>query len=299
MGTPSFALPALNSLFLSKNTICSVYTQNPKKSGRGKKINRSAVHIFADKNNIKVRTPQKLTTNIDATYIKKLKADLCVVAAYGLILPESVLNAPLLGCINIHASLLPRWRGAAPIQRSILAGDKETGITIMKMNKFLDSGNILSQVKTKITSKTNFSELESNLSSIGAKELMKILDQLPQKRIKEIKQEDKLATYAKKLDKIEGKIDWSKSAKFIDCQVRAFSFYPGAWTIFKSKRLKVLSGSIINQTNPKGKIVDNLFTIGCGEFSYRPEVVQLEGKKAMNVLEFLRGTELQINYTLE
>ncbi len=299
MGTPSFALPVLNALSLSKNKICTIYTQAPKKSGRGKKVNKSAVHNFAVENNIQVKTPKKLTTDTDAYHIKKIKADICVVAAYGLILPESVLSAPLLGCINIHASLLPKWRGAAPIQRSILAGDNETGITIMRMNRELDSGNILSQAKIKITQKTNFSDLENSLSIIGANELMKVLKNFSENKIKEIEQEHKLATYATKLKKIESKINWSKSAKTIDYQVRAFSFSPGAWTVFKGKRLKILSGKIINKTYSQGIIVDNLFTIGCGECSYRPELVQLEGKKAMNISEFIKGIEIQINTKLE
>ncbi len=299
MGTPSFALPALNALVLSNNTICSIYTQAPKKSGRGKKINKSVVHNFADKNNIDVKTPKKLTDDIDAKYIKEIHADLCVVAAYGLILPESFLNAPQFGCINIHASLLPRWRGAAPIQRAILAGDKETGITIMKMNKDLDAGNILSQSKIQITSKTNFSELEEKLSLLGAKELMKTLHQFQQKKIIGFNQEHNLATYANKLNKKESKINWSNSAKFIDSQVRAFSLNPGAWTLFKNKRLKIVSGSIINEKNPEGVIVDDLFTIGCSELSYRPEIVQLEGKKTMKIIEFLRGVKIDINSKLE
>ncbi len=298
MGTPSFSMPILRALYQSENTICSIYTQPPKKSGRGKKLNKSDVHEFGIKNNIEVKTPVKLTNNIDAEYIKKIKADICIVAAYGLILPESIINAPLYGCINVHASLLPRWRGAAPIQRAILEGDNETGITIMRMSLELDAGNIISQEKIKINRNINFSKLEKSLSEIGALELMKVLNAIQVAKFNEIKQNQELVTYANKIDKKESKINWSNSSDFIERQVRAFSMHPGAWTLLNGKRLKILEGKLVRQTSFQGEVLDNLFTIGCGDFSYRPSLVQLEGKNVMDISEFLRGAQIKIGTKL-
>ena len=298
MGTPSFSLPALSALHQSKNTICSIYTQPPKNSGRGHKLNQSAVHKFGILNNIEVKTPKKLTKEIDAAYIKKIKADIGVVVAYGLILPKSILTAPLFGFINIHASLLPRWRGAAPIQRAILEGDQKTGITIMRMNSDLDAGNIISCKEVKINPITNFSKLEKILSEMGAVELMKVLNSFSGNRFDETQQNEKLATYANKIEKKESKIIWSNSSAYIDRQVRAFSIYPGAWSLLNGKRLKILEGEAISQPYFQGEVSDNLFTIGCGDFSYRPSLVQLEGKKVMKVAEFLRGAEVNIGTKL-
>lgn len=298
MGTPSFAVSALKTLYSSDHRICSVYTRPPKKSGRGQHKNISAVHKYALENNLDIQTPKKLSEDIDLNYIKKIKADVCVVVAYGLILPKSFLNTTSFGCINVHASLLPRWRGAAPIQRSIMAGDKETGISIMRMDSGLDTGDIISQKSISITLNTKFSELEENLSKIGADELINVLDKLSTGKITERKQEEELATYAKKIEKHETKINWSNSAEIIDRQVRAFSKNPGAWTLLDGKRLKILDGEIINKTFIAGKIIDPTFIISCGLKSYRPIIVQLEGKKIMEISEFLKGVNLKVNSKL-
>lgn len=292
MGTPDFAVPPLRALAGSGHDIIAVYTQPPRKAGRGKKINKSPVHRTAEALDIPVFHPQSLKTEEAQRTFRAHGADVAVVAAYGLILPKAILEAPEKGCINIHASLLPRWRGAAPIQRAILAGDSETGITIMHMDEGLDTGPVYRTEYIPIGQNENAGSLHDRLARAGAHLVTEVITALNRGVSSPTPQADKGATYANKIEKSETLIDWSRPAGAIHRQVRAFSPRPGAWNRLRGERIKVLSGNLIENRNgdaAPGTILDGRMTVKCGEGAYQVTFLQREGKAPMSAESFLKG----------
>jgi methionyl-tRNA formyltransferase len=286
MGTPDFAVPALRALHQAGHDIACVYTQPPRPAGRGKKLLPSPVQAEAERLGLSVRTPLSLREPEMQAEFAAIRADVAVVAAYGLILPRPVLEAPRHGCLNIHASLLPRWRGAAPIQRAVMAGDAETGITIMQMDTGLDTGPMLHQVRVPIARKTT-GELLEELAALGAAAMVQVLADLsafpPQA------QDESQATYAPKIDKAEAKIDWRADAEVIERLVRGLAPFPGAWFMLGGERVKLLLAEPVEASGPPGTVLDNDFTIACGSGALRPLRLQRAGRPAMARAEFLRG----------
>jgi methionyl-tRNA formyltransferase len=286
MGTPDFAVPTLAALTEAGHTLVAVYTQPPRPAGRGKKLQPSPVQMAAEECGIAVRSPVSLKNLEAQAEFAALGADIAVVAAYGLILPQAVLDAPKLGCLNVHASLLPHWRGAAPIQRSILAGDEVTGITIMQMEAGLDTGPMLATARTPVEDKTA-GELTEELAEIGAQLMVSTLVDLPM--LRPVLQDDSEASYAPKIDKAEAKIDFSQTAEAIERQVRAFAPFPGAWFELDGERVKVLKAEMVDGNNVAGTILDEALTIACGSGALGLLRVQRAGKPVMDAADFLRG----------
>ena len=291
MGTPNFSVPALQALNESSHQICAVYSQPPRPAGRGKKLKVSEVHREAVDMGLTVHHPENFKSEKDQIIFRNLNADVAVVVAYGLLLPKPVLLSPKLGCVNIHASLLPRWRGAAPIQRAIMDGDNETGVCIMKMNEGLDTGPILSSTKIQILENDTSKVLSKRLSLEGAKLIVKVLDSFSSHSAQA--QPTKGITYAKKIDKSEAKIDWSLSAETIDRKIRALSPFPGAWTEINGERVKLLASKVIDKENEPGIVLDKGFSIACGQKAVEITEAQRPGKSAQNSDVFLRGFKLQ------
>jgi methionyl-tRNA formyltransferase len=264
----------------------AVYCQPPRPAGRGKAPRRSPVQQAAEAHGIPVRTPLTLRDSEAQEAFAALNLDVAVVAAYGLILPEPVLNAPRFGCLNVHASLLPRWRGAAPIQRAILAGDERTGVTIMQMERGLDTGPMLLVRETEVDRKTA-GELTSELAEIGAAAMMDVLERLS--AIEPVPQPEEGVTYAPKIEKQEAKLDFRRSAVEVERQVRAFNPMPGAFIEFKEERVKVHRAEVSALAGPPGAVLDSRLTIACAEGSIIPTLVQRAGRGAMSVEELLRG----------
>jgi methionyl-tRNA formyltransferase len=296
MGTPDFSVPALKALIGSNHKVVCVYSQPPRPKGRGQHVQESPVHETAKASGIEVRTPVNFKNDKDVAEFMALEADLAVVAAYGLILPKSILDAPVHGCLNIHASLLPRWRGvygAAPIHRAILAGDTETGITIMQMDVGLDTGPMIKKKPVHIRPTTTTQSLHDMLSAIGATMIVDVVNELADKGAlaSEVQPEDGM-TYAKMLKKDEGRIDWSQSAEQIDRQIRAMGNWPGTWTEdAKGRRLKILEATILPEThaNDSGTVFEDAIIV-CGEgTTLRLESVQPENKKPMGGSDAARG----------
>ena len=293
MGTPEFAVPALEALHDAAHEIVCVYTQPPRPAGRGKKLQPSPVHKTAERLGIEVRHPVSLKSAEEQEKFAALGADVAVVAAYGLILPQPILDAPDHGCINIHASILPRWRGAAPIHRAILAGDAVTGVTIMQMEAGLDTGPMLAMVRTPIEDKTT-GELTEELAELGAQLMVGTLRDLaihvP------VAQDDEDATYAPKIDKAEARIDWNKSAEEIERLARGLAPFPGAWFEMDgangTERVKLLRAQMTEGSGDAGEVLDEDFTIACGTGAIRPVRLQRAGKPAMDRADFLRGKPL-------
>lgn len=288
MGTPEFAVPTLDALVEAAHEVACVYTQPPRPGGRrGRELVKTPVHQAAERLGIAVRTPASLRSEDAQAEFAALSADLAVVAAYGLILPQPVLDAPAHGCLNVHASLLPAWRGAAPIQRAILAGDEVTGITIMQMGAGLDTGPMLATARTPIHDKTA-GELTEELAEIGAQLMVGTLIDLP--ALRPVAQDDAGASYAKKIDKAEARIDFSNGAAFIERQVRAFAPVPGAWLEISGDRVKVFAAEIGAGHGEPGTVLDDQLTIACANGAIRPTRVQRAGKPAMDAADFLRGS---------
>ena len=284
MGSPDFAVPSLEALVAEGHEVVAAYAQQPRPAGRGKAERKTAVHERAEQLGIQVRTPRTLRDAEEQERFRALDADLAVVAAYGLILPKPILDAPNGGCINVHASLLPRWRGAAPIQRAILAGDEVTGVTIMRMEEGLDTGPMLLSMMTKVDRK-NAGELTDEIANLGALALVGWLkDQSPPRP-----QPDIGITYAKKIEKAEARIDWSATARQVERQVRAFNPVPGAWFEANGERIKLLRADIDRGTGRRGAVIDDRLTIDCGDGAIRPLTVQRAGRAAMTPKELLRG----------
>src|SRR5438067_5605700 len=250
MGSPEFAVPSLDALVEAGHDVVAVYSQPPRPAGRGKGERRTAVHERAEELGIEVRTPKTLRNEEEQTRFRELNADLAVVAAYGLILPKPVLDAPRLGCINVHASLLPRWRGAAPIQRAILAGDETSGVTLMQMDEGLDTGPMLMRHTLDIRGK-NAGQVTEEIANIGARLLVQWLDNPAPAEPQPIAG----ATYASKIDKAETRIDWSRSAAEIERQVRAFAPSPGAWFEANGERIKLLAAELIDRSAKSGEVL--------------------------------------------
>ena len=291
MGTPNFSVPALKALAQSNHQICAVYSQPPRPAGRGKKLRLSDVHKEALDLGLTIHNPTSFKSDKDRTIFRKLKADIAIVVAYGLILPNQILSAPKFGCLNIHASLLPRWRGAAPIQRAIMEGDDETGVCIMKMEEGLDTGPVLSSRKIQIKENDNAKILSERLSLVGSKLIVEVLDALSE--FKAYSQSAAGVTYARKIEKSETKIDWSLPAKTINRKIRALSPFPGAWTEINGERIKLLASKVINKENEPGMILDKGFSIACGQKAVEITEAQRPGKSAQKSDVFLRGFRLQ------
>jgi len=297
-GTPDFSVPALQALVTAGHEIVCVYTQPPRAAGRGGKERRAPVHAAAEKLGIAVRTPKTLKDESAQADFAALELDAAVVVAYGLILPRPILDAPRLGCINIHASLLPRWRGAAPIQRAILAGDSETGITIMAMDEGLDTGPELLREAVPIAPSTTAETLHDQLSILGARLIVEALEGLAAGRITPIPQSDEGTTYADKLTREEGRLDWNQSAAALERQVRAFSPWPGAWFEHQGDRLKVTAAEVAPGSGAPGTVLDGQLTVACGEGALRLSIVQRQGRAPVAAADLLRGYPIAVGAVL-
>ena len=295
MGTPIFAVPILKSLYQNGYPISVVYTQPPQKSQRGQKINKSPVQGISETLNIDFRCPKTLRDNDEEyNFIKELNADLAIVVAYGQIIPENFLNLTKKGFINIHASILPKWRGAAPIQRSIMKLDTETGISIMKINKELDSGPISNIYKIKIDHNNNTQEISEKLSLLAAEKILDNIDEIFEDKIQFIDQEHSKATYAKKIDKNEGKINWSDKAINIIAKINGLFPTPGAFFIFNGERYKILKAEIGNGIGKAGEVLTNKLEIACSNNqSIKILEIQRQGKKVQKIGEFLLGSQIK------
>lgn len=289
MGTPDFAVPALEALRDAGHEIVAVYSQPPRPAGRGKALRHSPVHARAEATGLEVRTPVSLKGAEEQASFAALGADVAVVAAYGLILPQAILDAPVHGCLNLHGSLLPRWRGAAPIQRAILAGDTETGVQVMQMELGLDTGPVRATARTPINGKTA-GALTPELAQLGAGLIVEVLADLS--AYPPVSQSPEGVTYAAKITKDEARIDFMAGAIQAERQVRAFNPAPGAFFTLGEERFKVLAADVIDQPGEPGLVLDERLTIGCGADSLRPTLIQRAGKGAMSVDELLRGFAL-------
>ena len=298
MGTPEFAVPTLQALVDAAHEIVAVYTQPPRPAGRGKRARPSPVQARAEDLGLEVRGPRSLRDRREQDRFAELDADIAVVAAYGLILPRAILDAPRHGCLNVHASILPRWRGAAPIHRAVMAGDAGTGVTIMRMEEGLDTGPMLATARTPIERKTT-GELTDELARLGAQLMVGTLRDLaihvP------VGQDDAEATYAAKIDKAEARIDWSRPATETERHVRGLAPFPGAWFDWKGERIKALYGEVAecDEPGPPGTVLDDRLTIACGAGAYRPTRLQPAGKSAMDADAFLRGREIVAGTVLD
>ncbi|MBU6267407.1 MAG: methionyl-tRNA formyltransferase [Sphingomonadales bacterium] len=285
MGTPDFAVPALNALADAGHEIVVAYTQPPRPGGRrGKELTPTPVHKAAEALGVPVLHPTSLKGTEEQAAFAAHSADIAVVAAYGLILPQAILDAPRLGCLNLHGSLLPRWRGAAPIQRAILAGDAETGIDIMRMEAGLDTGPVLAEARTPILHKTT-AELTAELAELGARLIVEVLTSLP--AYPEVPQPEEGVTYAKKIDKAETRLDFTQPAQQVERQIRAFA--PQAWFEFEGERYRVLAAAIADAPGTPGTVLDDRLTIACNPGAIRITTIQRAGKPAMPTADLLRG----------
>ncbi len=290
MGTPAFAVPALGALIAAGHDVASVYTQPPRRAGRGQRKRLSAVHEVAKRHGLAVRHPARLD---DAGEFAALAADIAVVAAYGLILPAALLETPRLGCVNIHASLLPRWRGAAPIQRALLAGDDETGITVMQMDEGLDTGAILAQRRLPIGARDDAGTVHDALAAMGAELLLETLPEIAGGCCRARPQPDEGVTYAARIERGETAIDWREPAAAVHRRIRAFGPAPGAWFEARGTRIRVLAARPMPEiAAPPGTVVDGEGTVACGEGGLRLERLQRAGKGAVDARAFLRGFPL-------
>jgi methionyl-tRNA formyltransferase len=297
MGTPDFAVPVLDALIDAGHDVVAAYSQPPRAGGRrGKALTPSPVQARAETLGIEVRTPLSFRKEPGATEaFAALAADVAVVAAYGLILPQALLDAPRLGCLNVHGSLLPRWRGAAPIQRAILAGDAETGVGIMQMEAGLDTGPVLLEERTPIDGKAA-GILSAELAAIGARLMVRVLDAIhafPPRA-----QPEDGVTYASKIDKAEARIDFNRSAVEVERQVRAFNPAPGAYFEYAGERIKVLSAAVMELSGAPGEVLDGQLTIACGKGAIRPLAVQRAGRGVLTSNELLRGFSIHIGTRL-
>ena len=296
MGTPDFAVPTLEALHAARHDIVAVYTQPPRPAGRGKADRPSPVQLRAEALGLTVRSPRSLRSEEEQAAFAALEPDAVIVAAYGLILPQPVLDAPVWECLNVHASLLPRWRGAAPVQRAILAGDEETGVTIMAMEAGLDTGDMLAIERTPIDRK-DAGTLTAELAQMGARMMADVLAD-PGAFAAESQPEEGV-TYAAKIDKAEARLDFTQPALQVERQVRAFAPSPGAWFEYEGERIRVLSAEAVDFEGPAGTVLDALMTIACGTGALRPLTVQRAGRGVMTTAELLRGFTVPAGICLE
>ena len=287
MGTPDFSVPVLDALVNAGHEIACVYCQPPRPAGRGKKDRPSPVQARAEALGLPVRHPVSLKGAEEQEEFAALKADVAVVVAYGLILPQAVLDAPAKGCLNIHASLLPRWRGAAPIHRAIMAGDAETGVCIMQMEAGLDTGPVLLREATPIGAEETTDRLHDRLSAMGAALIVHALERLDD--LEPQAQPEAGVTYATKIDKAEARVDWSQSAEEVDRKIRGLSPFPGAWCEIDGERVKLLASRLAEGSGPPGAVLDDALTIACGTGAVRLTRLQRAGKGAQDADVFLRG----------
>jgi methionyl-tRNA formyltransferase len=288
MGTPDFAVPTLADLIAQGHDIAAVYSQPPRPKGRGMTLEPGAVHRFADSAKLPVRTPLSLKSAEEQAAFAALELDAAIVVAYGLLLPKSILDAPKLGCFNLHGSLLPRWRGAAPIQRAVMAGDAETGVMVMQMDEGLDTGAVLMAERVTIGRKTS-GELTTELSRLGADLMVRSLGALERGGVTPQPQSEDGVTYAKKISKEEARIDWSRPAREIDAHIRGLAPFPGAWTDANGERLKILYADPVDGNGKPGLALDDGLTIACGEGALKLVKVQRAGKSVMTAAELLKG----------
>ncbi len=287
MGSPDFSVTALDALLAAGHEIIAVYAQPPRPAGRGKKLRPGPVHQRAADLGLLVRTPLNFKNDVDIQAFSALNADIAVVVAYGLILPQAILDAPKMGCLNIHASLLPRWRGAAPIHRAIMAGDVETGICIMQMEAGLDTGPVLMREKTAIFDTDTTGVLHDRLAEIGGRLVVKTLQNL--NALKPEPQPETGMTYARKIDKSEARVDWQQNAVEISRHLRGLSPFPGAWCEISGERVKLLNCEIATGSGKAGEVLDDRITIACGQGALRLTRLQRAGKGPMDAEQFLRG----------
>ena len=294
MGTSNFSVPILKSLYQNGYPIVTIYTQPPQKSMRGQKVNKSPIQKMAENLCIECRTPDSLKENNEEyNFLKLLNPDLVIVVAYGQLIPKNYLSLSKHGFINIHASLLPKWRGAAPIQRSIMNLDKETGVSIMKIVEKLDAGPVMMQEKINVTSEMNAEDLSNKLSDLSSKLILECIDEIEGGKAKFIDQDEQKATYAKKINKEEGKINWDNSA------VNSLLPNPGAWFSFMGERYKILKASISEAEGEKGKVIDNNLTIACKSKSIKVNEIQRQGKNKQSTSEFLLGSKIKKETALD
>lgn len=289
MGTPDFAVPTLNALVKAGHDVVAVYSQPPRPANRGKKLTPSAVHARAEALGLEVRTPVSLKATEEQAAFAALHADVAVVAAYGLLLPQPILDAPRHGCLNVHGSLLPRWRGAAPVQRAILAGDETTGVMIMQMEAGLDTGPVRATASTAIDRKTA-GDLTDELAGLGAALMVKVLADLDAHPA--AAQPDDGVTYARKIEKAEARLDFSQPAEAVERQIRAFNPVPGAFFELGGERYRILAADNVDGVGKSGGVLDDQLTIACAGGAIRPTIIQRAGKPAMPLAEFLRGNRI-------
>jgi methionyl-tRNA formyltransferase len=291
MGTPDFALPALQMLSTSSHEIVGVYSQAPKPKGRGHQVQKSPVHQFAEEKGYHVFTPSSLRSKEVQDTFRSLNVDLAIVVAYGLLLPREILHTPKHGCLNIHGSLLPRWRGAAPIHRAIMAGDRVTGVTIMAMEEGLDTGPMISQIEVPIHKDSTTEDLHHILSTLGTQLLEEVLRDYP---CPWVEQPLEGVTYAHKLKKEEAFLDLSWDATTLERHVRALNPWPGAFLVYEGLPLKILKAQVVAQNHAEcpGQILDDRFLIACGKDALRPMILQKPGKKPVSLKDFLNGVSV-------
>ena len=291
MGTPAFAVPPLRSLIFSKHNVIAVYSKPPKPAGRGERLLKSAVHLLAEESNLPVHNPDSLKPIEEVEFLRNLNPDVIVVAAYGLILRPEVLSIPKFGCINIHPSSLPRWRGAAPIQRTVMAGDRETSMCIMQMDAGLDTGDILKQQFVELDDEITASQLHDHMANLGAELLLKTLDEIESGTANPQKQAQEGITYAEKLTSLEEKINFDQSARLVNCQIRALSPRPGAYFSYADEAIKVISAEYTTEDHNflPGTVVGGDLKIACKDGFLQPKLLQRPGRKMIYADAFLRG----------
>jgi methionyl-tRNA formyltransferase len=286
MGTPDFAVPTLDALVAAGHKVVAVYTQPPRPANRGKKLTPSAVQQRAEELGLCVRSPPSLRQEDAQADFRVLGLEVAIVAAYGLILPQAVLSAPKFGCLNVHGSLLPRWRGAAPVQRAILAGDRTTGVMVMQMEAGLDTGPVRATTETEIGNKTT-GALTAELAELGAELMVRVLADIDGYAC--VPQPDEGVTYAAKIDKAETKLDFAMPAEIVERQVRAFNPAPGGWFEFEGERYRVLAAAVVAGNGTAGEVIDDALSIACQDMAIRPTLIQRAGKPAMPAGDLLRG----------
>ena len=298
MGTPEFAVPSLAEIISSGHNVIRVYTQPPRRAGRGKQLTKSPVHQFAELMGIPVDTPESFRKSKVIDGLEALEADVACVVAYGQILPQRALDAPKYGCLNLHGSLLPRWRGAAPVQRAIMAGDAQTGVQIMQMAKGLDTGDILLSETTDILPADTAETLSRRLSQLGAQIWPRALGAVEREALTPTPQTGE-PTYAHKIDKSEARLDWSLPARNLEAIIRGLSPFPGAWCEIDGRRVKVHLAQVVDGKGDPGVVLDNQLTLACGQDALRLVSVQPAGKSRMTADDFLRGAHVPVGTKIE
>ena len=294
MGTPFFAVPILKSLYQNGYPISVVYTQPPQKSQRGQRINKSPIQGISETLKLEFRTPVSLKNNKEEyDYLKELNADIAIVVAYGQIIPKEMLTLTKKGFINIHASLLPKWRGAAPIQRSIMNLDKQTGISVMQIEEKLDEGPVCNSYKLDIMDGDNTEIISNKLSNLAAEKILDNIDDILESKMEFKEQIHKEATYANKIEKFEGKIDWNNSANNIIGKINGLYPNPGAWFLYNGERYKVLKAEVSNSTGKAGTVLGDYLEISCNDKSIKILQIQRQGKRPQNINEFMRGSQIK------